>query len=373
MDASSELIHSLLPLYLATALGASMTTIGMIEGLAEAAACIVKAFSGALSDWLGRRKLLLLIGYGLSALTKPVFPLAASVGWIFAARFADRIGKGIRGAPRDALVADLTPKSQRGAAFGLRQAMDSVGAVIGPLLALAGLALFAGDISAAMWVGVVPAVLAVAILAIAVPEPASVRPAPANGHALQWRQLRRLPASFWLIVLLGFVFTLARFSEAFLVLRANDVGMSLVYVPVVMVVMSAAYAASSYPAGRAADRFDRGWILVAGLIVLVLADLLLALASGMWLVLLGSALWGLHMGLTQGLLSALVADASPSRLRGTAFGIFNLASGVALLLASMIAGLLWDSYGAAATFLSGGIFALLAALGLMLKKPRSAA
>jgi len=369
MDASSELIHSLLPLYLAAVLGASMTTIGIIEGIAEATACIAKVFSGVLSDWLGRRKLLLLAGYGLSALTKPMFPLAGSVGWVFTARFADRIGKGIRGAPRDALVADLTPKQQRGAAYGLRQAMDSLGAVIGPLLALAGLALFAGNISAAMWVGVIPAGIAVLILALAVHEPAATNPEGVPPRTLHWRQMRRLPTAFWLIVLLGFVFTLARFSEAFLVLRAHDVGMPLIYVPVVMVVMSAAYAAASYPAGRAADRFDRRMLLVAGLIVLLLADLLLAFAHSIWLVLPGAALWGLHMGMTQGLLSALVADASPSRLRGTAFGIFNLVSGVALILASLLAGLLWDSLGAAATFVAGSGFALLTACGLLLTKP----
>jgi len=368
MDASSELIHSLLPLYLAAVLGASMTTIGIIEGIAEATACFAKVFSGALSDWLGRRKLLLLAGYGLSALTKPLFPLAGSTGWVFTARFADRIGKGIRGAPRDALVADLTPKQQRGAAYGLRQAMDSLGAVIGPLLALAGMALFAGNISAAMWVGVVPAGIAVLILAFAVREPDALKPAATSIRTLQWRQMRRLPITFWLIVLLGFVFTLARFSEAFLVLRANDTGMPLVYVPVVMVVMSAAYAAAAYPAGRAADRFDRRMLLVAGLAVLALADLLLALAHGSWMVLLGAALWGLHMGMTQGLLSALIADNSPSRLRGTAFGIFNLVSGVALILASLLAGLLWDTLGAAAPFAAGCGFALLTASGLLLSK-----
>lgn len=372
MDVSSELIHSLLPLFLATVLGASMTTIGIIEGIAEATAAIAKVFSGALSDWLRKRKFLLLLGYGLSALTKPMFPLATTITTVFAARFADRVGKGIRGAPRDALVADLTPKAQRGAAYGLRQAMDSVGAVLGPLLALAGMALLADNITAVMWIGVVPAMIAVLILAVAVREPAQVGVPAANGKQLQWRQVRRLTIAFWLVVLLGFVFTLARFSEAFLVLRASDAGMSLTTVPLVMVVMSAAFAASSYPAGKAADRIDRRWLLIAGMLVLAAADLLLALASGEWLVLAGAALWGLHMGLTQGLLSALVADSAPARLRGTAFGIFNLVTGVALILASLIAGLLWDAIGASATFLAGGAFALLAAGGVLLRKARAA-
>ena len=371
MDVSSELIHSLLPLFMATVLGASMTTIGIVEGIAEATAAIAKVFSGALSDWLRKRKFLLLAGYGLSALTKPLFPLAGSIATVFAARFADRVGKGIRGAPRDALIADLTPKAQRGAAYGLRQAMDSVGAVLGPLLALAGMALLADNITAVLWIGVVPAVIAVLILAVAVREPEQVA-ASSNGRQLQWRQARRLPPVFWLVVLLGFVFTLARFSEAFLVLRANDAGMPLLYVPLVMVVMSAAFAAASYPAGKAADRIDRRLLLVAGMVVLAAADLLLAMAAGPWLVLAGAALWGLHMGLTQGLLSALVADTAPSRLRGTAFGIFNLVAGIALILASLIAGLLWDRVGAAATFLAGGGFALLAGIGVLLEKRATA-
>lgn len=368
MDVSSELVHSLLPLFMASVLGASMTTIGIVEGIAEATAAIAKVFSGALSDWVGKRKFLLLAGYGLSALTKPLFPLAGSIATVFTARFADRIGKGIRGAPRDALVADMTPRAQRGAAYGLRQAMDSLGAVAGPLLALAGMALFAGNITAVMWIGVVPAFVAVAILATAVREPQPSEGRAASGKRLHWRQARRLATAYWLVVLLGFVFTLARFSEAFLVLRASDAGMSLSTVPLVMVVMSAAFAAASYPAGRAADRMDRRLLLVAGMLVLALADLVLALASASWLVLAGAALWGLHMGLTQGLLSALVADTAPARLRGTAFGIFNLVSGVALILASLIAGLLWDAAGAMATFLVGGGFALLAATGVLLQR-----
>jgi len=368
MDVSSELIHSLLPLFMATVLGASMTTIGIIEGIAEATASIAKVFSGALSDWLGKRKLLLLVGYGLSALTKPMFPLAGSIATVFAARFADRVGKGIRGAPRDALVADLTPREQRGAAYGLRQAMDSAGAVIGPLLALAGMAMFAGDITAVLWIGVVPAGIAVLVLATVVREPTRAAASAATSKPLQWRQARRLPWAFWQVVLLGFVFTLARFSEAFLVLRASDAGMSLAAVPLVMVVMSAAFAAASYPAGRAADRIDRRLLLVAGMVVLALADLLLALATDSLLVLAGAALWGLHMGLTQGLLSALVADTVPTRMRGTGFGIFNLVAGVALVLASLIAGILWDTLGAFATFLVGGTFALLAATGVLIEK-----
>jgi MFS family permease len=367
MDTSSELIHSLLPIFMSTVLGASMTTIGIVEGVAEASAAITKVFSGALSDYLGKRKFLMILGYGLAAFTKPVFPLATSIGWVFAARFVDRVGKGIRGAPRDALVADITPAKLRGAAYGLRQALDSIGAFLGPVLAVVFMAWFADNLKATMWVGVVPAFLAVAVLMIYVREPER-----AQGEArapLKLADVKRLPPGYWLVVLLGAVFTLARFSEAFLVLRAQSVGLALGYVPVVMIVMNAVYAGLAYPAGAAADRMSPKSLLVTGLAILVAADVVLALAASPWPVFAGTALWGLHMALTQGLLSKLVADTAPAQLRGSAFGLFNLVSGVALLLASVIAGALWSAYGAQATFLAGAGFALATVLGLLAYRP----
>lgn len=364
MDTSSELIHSLLPVFMATTLGASMVTIGLVEGLAEATASVTKVFSGALSDFLRRRKFLLVLGYGLAAITKPVFPLATSIGWVFAARFVDRIGKGIRDAPRDALVADITPPELRGAAYGLRQALDSVGAILGPLLALILLAAFAGSIPAAMWFAVIPAAMTVVVLIVGVREPSASaagvphRPPPTLADA------RRLPLRFWQVVLLGAVFTLARFSEAFLVLRAQDVGLPLVAVPLAMMVMNVAYAAGAYPAGAAADRFSARSLLLIGLGFLIGADLLLALATSPVTALAGAALWGLYLAGTQGLLSKLVADSAPPELRGTAFGIFNLVSGVSLLLASVIAGGLWTTLGPSATFFVGAALAVIAAIGL---------
>jgi MFS family permease len=365
MDASSEMIHSLLPVFMVGVLGASMVTVGVIEGVAEATASILKVFSGALSDFLGRRKFLMVLGYGLAAFTKPVFPLAGSLAWVFAARFVDRVGKGIRGAPRDALVADITPAPQRGAAYGLRQALDSVGALLGPLLAIAFMAWLANDIRAVMWIAVVPAFAAVALLVVYVREPGR---APAGGSArapLTLADAKRLPLGYWLVVLLGAVFTLARFSEAFLVLRAQDVGVALGFVPVVMVAMNAFYAGAAYPAGAAADRMSARTLLLAGLALLVAADVVLAAASGLLAVLAGAALWGLHMALTQGLLAKLVADRVPAELRGTGFGAFNLVSGAALLAASVIAGALWSALGPAATFLAGAAFAAAAALGIL--------
>ena len=376
MDMSSELIHSLLPIFMVTTLGASMVTVGIIEGAAEATAAIVKVFSGTLSDYLGRRKFLLVLGYGLAALTKPIFPLATSISWVFTARFVDRIGKGIRGAPRDALVAELTAAKIRGAAYGLRQALDSVGALLGPLLAVVLMLLLANDIRTVMWIAVIPAFIAVALLMFYVREPARSETPGQVKPPLRMADAKRLPLRYWFVVLLGGVFTLARFSEAFLVLRAQDIGLGLSYIPIVMIVMNIFYAGFAYPAGAAADRMSQRSLLLMGLALLIGADVVLALATSAMLVFIGAALWGLHMAFTQGLLSKLVADRAPADLLGTAFGIFNLVSGLALLLASGIAGLLWSVYGAKATFLMGALFALVACAGLVVtaknKKPRLA-
>lgn len=366
MDVSSELVHSLLPVFLVTVLGASMATIGLIEGVAEASAAITKVFSGAISDYFRKRKLLTVIGYGLSALTKPMFPLATTIELVFAARFIDRIGKGIRGAPRDALIADLVAPEQRGAAYGLRQALDSVGAFIGPLLAIAFMIGFANDLKAVLWIAVVPAILAVVVLIVAVHEPEPAAHAAGHRSGSTLGGATRLPLRFWLIVALGAVFTLARFSEAFLILRAQDLGLAPGEVPVILIVMNIVYAGCSYPAGAAADRLAPRVLLIFGLAVLIAADLILAFAASPGVAILGAACWGLHMAFTQGLLAKLVADTAPAALRGTAFGIFNLVSGGALLLASVLAGALWEAFGAGATFIAGAAFAMCAAVGLLL-------
>jgi MFS family permease len=365
MDISSELIHSLLPVFMTVVLGSSMAAVGVIEGIAEATAAITKVFSGALSDYLGKRKFLMVSGYALAAFTKPIFPLATSIHWVFAARFVDRVGKGIRGAPRDALVADITPPAQRGAAYGLRQALDSIGAFIGPVLAVVFMAWFADNLKAVMWIAVAPAFIAVAILVAYVREPEHADADAPAGTSSILAGAGRLPLRYWLVVLLGAVFTLARFSEAFLVLRAKDVGLPLGYVPLVMIVMNVFYAGFAYPAGVAADHVSRRTLLLVGLAMLIAADVVLAVAASPWTAFAGTALWGLHMALTQGLLSKLVADTATKELRGTAFGLFNLASGAALLLASVIAGALWTAFGPSATFLAGGVFAAVAAFGLL--------
>ena len=368
MDISSEMIHALLPVFMVSVLGAGALAVGLVEGIGEATASIVKLFSGALSDRLGKRKFLVVLGYGLGALSKPLFALAPTVGWVIAARFGDRVGKGIRGAPRDALIADVTPPAQRGAAFGLRQALDTVGALIGPLLAIALLALFAGEMRAVFWCAIVPGLAAVAVLIFFVREPERAT-APASPAAqrprFRFRDLAGLGRAFWSVALLGVVFTLARFSEAFLILRAEGVGLPLAWVPLVLVVMNLVYAATAYPAGAYSDRVDRRVVLAAGLVVLIAADAVLALAANVFAAMAGIALWGLHLGLTQGLLAALVADTAPPARRATAFGWFNLVSGVMLLFASLIAGALWQWAGPAATFWAGGAFAALALAGLL--------
>lgn len=363
MDVSSEMIHSLLPLFMVGALGASALVVGVVEGLAEATALIVKVFSGALSDWLGRRKGLALLGYGLGALTKPVFALATGMGWVLGARLVDRVGKGIRGAPRDALVADIAPPEMRGAAFGLRQSLDTVGAFLGPLLAVGLMLLWANDFRQVFWVAVIPGVLAVLLLWLGVREPE--RPVGAvRVNPIRRENLRRLGGAYWSVVALGAVFTLARFSEAFLVLRAEQSGIPLALVPLVMVAMNLVYAATAYPFGHLSDRMGHHRLLAGGLVVLIVADLVLASSSHWAVVVAGVALWGVHMGMTQGLLAAMVAHTAPADLRGTAFGAFNLVSGVAMLLASVVAGALWDAVGASATFWAGAAFGALALLGI---------
>jgi MFS family permease len=358
MDISSEMIHALLPIYMVTVLGTSTLAVGVIEGIAEATASITKVFSGALSDWLGKRKLLAVIGYGLAAFTKPVFPLAGSLGVIVAARFIDRIGKGIRGAPRDALVADIAPEHLRGASFGLRQSLDTIGAAIGPLLAISLMLLTANQFQTVFWVAVIPGFIAFALIAFAVEEPPQKTGSRKVRFPLQRSEISKLPRLFWGVVAIAAIFTLARFSEAFLILKAQQVGLPLAYIPAVLVLMSVAYAVSAYPAGVLADGDGgRTKMLVVGLLLLVAADLVLGFATSIAMSALGIVLWGLHMGFTQGVLAALIADSAPADLRGTGFGIFNLTTGVAMLIASVLAGYLWDVFGAQATFFAGATFA----------------
>jgi len=371
MDISSELIHSLLPVFMVTTLGVSMTTVGLIEGVAEATAAITKVFSGAISDYFGKRKLLAVVGYGLAALTKPIFPLANTIGWVFAARFVDRIGKGIRGAPRDALVAYIAPPDLRGAAYGLRQTLDTVGAFIGPLLAVTFLACFANNIRMVLWVSVVPAFIAVGLLIFGVHEPDKSDTNHGMRNPITLIGAKGLPLRYWLIVLLSAFFTLARFSEAFLLLRAQSVGLTLGYVPVIMIAMNIVYSVTAYPAGVLADQMSPRALLMAGMVILIAADIVLAAAASPLPAFLGAALWGLHMGLTQGLFAKLVADTAPAGLLGTAFGIFNLVGGGALLMASGIAGVLWSAFGASATFLAGAAFAAVTLLGMILHRGKS--
>lgn len=363
MDISSEMIHSLLPLFMVTTLGASTITVGIVEGLAESLALVIKVFSGTLSDYLGRRKGLALFGYALGALTKPLFALAPDIGTLLTARLLDRVGKGVRGAPRDALVADIAPPQIRGAAFGLRQSLDTVGAFLGPLLAVGLMLLWADDFRAVFWVAVVPGLLAVALLLFGVREPAP-RQADRRMNPLSLGNFTSLESAYWWVVGIGAVFTLARFSEAFLVLRAQQGGIPVALIPLVMVAMNLVYAASAYPFGRLSDRMSHRKLLTLGLVVLIAADLVLAMDDHWSTVLGGVTFWGIHMGMTQGLLATMVADTAPADLRGTAYGCFNLVSGLAMLLASVLAGLLWDGLGAPFTFYAGALFCVLTIIGI---------
>jgi MFS family permease len=364
MDISSEMIHSLLPVFMVTVLGTSVWAIGLIEGAAEATALIVKVFSGVLSDWWGKRKPLALLGYGLGAASKPLFALATTTGLVLTARLTDRVGRGLRGAPRDALVADLAPPGMRGAAFGLRQSLDTVGAFVGPLLAMGLMLLWANDFRAIFWVAVVPGFMAVALLLFGVKEPEQAPVPGKRPNPISRANLKRLPPAYWRVVIIGAVFTLARFSEAFLLLRALQFGLPVALAPLVLIAMNVVYSLGAYPFGKLSDRISHTALLGWGLVVLIAADVLLATSGHVAALWAGVALWGLHMAMTQGLLSAMVANTAPADLRGTAFGFFNLLSGLALLVASTVAGVLWDQFGAAMTFAVGAVFSLLA-LGLI--------
>ncbi len=364
MDISSEMIHSLLPLFMITTLGVGALTVGMIEGLAESTALIVKVFSGALSDYLGRRKGLAVLGYALGAMTKPLFAMAPGIGTVITARLLDRVGKGVRGAPRDALIADIVPLHLRGAAFGLRQSLDTVGAFLGPLLAVVLMLLWGNNYRAVFWVAVIPGFLAVALLFFGLREPEHPQ-VEKRTNPIQRENLKRLGASYWWVVGIGSVFTLARFSEAFLVMRVQQGGVPVALIPLVMVAMNLVYTLTAYPFGKLSDKMSHSKLLASGLIVLILADLVLATSNHWSFVLAGVALWGVHLGMTQGLLATMVAHTAPDDLRGTAFGFFNLLSGLAMLLASLLAGLLWERLGASFTFCTGAVFCVVALLALL--------
>ncbi|MDR0453959.1 MAG: MFS transporter [Deferribacteraceae bacterium] len=375
MDISSEMIHSLLPLFMITTLGATYFIVGIVEGLAEATALIVKVFSGVLSDWLGKRKWVAATGYTLGAFTKPFFAMATSMGVVTAARLIDRVGKGIRGAPRDALITDITPAEVRGAAFGLRQSLDTVGAFIGPLLAF-GLMLFWINypddtrLRNVFWVAVIPGALAVLLIVLGVKEPAREKKEKRT-NPISRENLKKLSSSYWWVVCIGAFFSLARFSEAFLVLRAKECLINIAFVPLVMVVMNIIYSFCSYPFGKLSDKGGHTKILITGLFVLIAADFILAVNAHWAFMLIGVAVWGVHMGMTQGLLSRMIADAAPVELRGTAFGFFNLVSGISMLIASIIAGIMWDKLGWSYTFYTGAGFCLVTIAALALHSMRN--
>lgn len=348
MDLSSEIYHALLPAFLTVTLGLPVVAMGAIDGIAEGTANIAKLVSGRLSDRQQKRKPWILLGYGMAALSKPLFPLAQGALPVLGARFIDRIGKGIRGAPRDAMIADETPRELRGAAYGLRQALDTVGGFLAPLLAIGLMLLFAEDIRIVFWIAAIPAFLSFLFAWAMLKEPD--RRLADGATAVAWGGWRSLDKQVRRLILIGFLFGLARFSEGFLILKAMDVGLAPAWSPLVLALFSLAFMLLAYPAGSLSDRTDPKTVLLGGIAVLVAADLWLAQATSLWAVLVGVALWGAHMALTQGIFSRMIADAAPDHQRATSFGAFFFASGIAAVLASVGAGWLWDRGGPAETF-----------------------
>jgi MFS family permease len=371
MDLSSEIYHSLLPAFVTMTLGLPATALGAIDGIAESTANFAKLASGRLSDRSLKRKPWIVAGYGLAALSKPLFPLATNAVTLMAARFADRIGKGIRGSPRDAMVADETPPEIRGRAFGLRQALDTVGALIAPLVAVGLMALFADRIRLVYWIAILPAACSFLLAWLALREPKQLNaPIKTSPFFSGFRELTK-PTKRLLAV--GFLFTLARFSEAFLILKGLEIGLSETLSPLTLALFNLAYVILAYPAGSLSDRMSPKTILLAGMAALVAGNLVLAKTDTLpWLV-AGVTLWGAHMALTQGIFSRMIADSAPDHLRATSFGAFWFVSGIGGLLASLGAGLLWDREGSSATFLtSAGVAAMaIAMLSLLDEEPRA--
>ena len=371
MDLSSEIYHALLPAFVTVTLALPVVALGAIDGIAEATASFAKLVSGRLSDRQQRRKPWILAGYGLAAMSKPLFPLAAGAAELMGARFADRVGKGIRGGPRDAMIADETPAEIRGRAFGLRQSLDTVGALMAPLVAIGLMALLLGDIRAVFWIAAIPAVLSVSLAWLALREPerhvAESNPQPFfSGFRDIDRPTRRLLA-------VVFLFTLARFSEGFLILKGMDAGLSPTLSPLALVIFNLAFMTLAYPAGSLSDRMRPRSILLTGMAMLVAADLVLAQDVGIGGLVFGVSLWGAHMALTQGIFARMIADSAPAHLRATSFGAFHFVSGIGTLLASVGAGFLWDRDGSQATFLAGaGIAAVAMAMLSLLPDERSA-
>ena len=373
MDLSSEIYHALLPAFVTIVLGLPATALGAIDGIAEATANFAKLFSGRFSDRSLRRKPWIVAGYGLGALSKPLVPLASSAAALMVARFADRIGKGIRGSPRDALVADETPPEIRGRAFGLRQSLDTVGALLAPLVAIGLMVLFASNIRAVYWVAVLPAVCSFLLAWLALHE-TEKHLAPLQRSPF-FAGFRKLDPETRRLLKVGFLFGLARFSEAFLILKGIEVGLSETWSPATLALFNLAYVALAYPAGSLSDRMRPRTILMAGMGALIAGNVVLAQTNGMMGLVIGVTLWGAHMALTQGIFARMIADSAPEELRATSFGAFWFVSGVAALLASLGAGLLWDREGSAATFLtSAGVAAMaLAMLSLLEEEPRPSA
>ena len=371
MDLSSEIYHALLPAFITVVLGLPATALGAIDGVAEATANIAKLFSGRLSDRSARRKPWVVGGYGLAALSKPLFPLAASAPAVLVARFADRIGKGIRGAPRDAMIADETPAEIRGRAFGLRQAMDTIGALLAPIVAIGLMVLLANNIRSVFWIAVIPAACSFLLALVALREPEQSLAAPKLSPFFSG--FRQLAPETKRLLAVGFPFGMARFSEGFLILKGIEIGLSETWSPLTLAVFNLAYVALAYPAGALSDRMSPRSLLFAGIAALIAGNLVLAWSTTLNMVILGVTLWGAHMALTQGIFSRMIADSAPEDLRATSFGAFWFVTGVAGLLASLGAGMLWDRDGSSATFVaSAGLAALAAAMLFLLPEERRA-
>ncbi|MBI5682857.1 MAG: MFS transporter [Deltaproteobacteria bacterium] len=359
MDISSEMIYPLVPLFLATILGTTKTTIGIIEGVAESTASILKVFSGYLSDKLGRRKLLMGLGYGVSVLSRPIMGLSVSWSQVLAARFIDRLGKGIRTAPRDAIIADSVETNNLGKAFGFHRAMDTVGAVIGPAIAFFLLLIFSNNFRLIFWLSMIPGLIAVALIIFFITEKRKSRDELAKLPKLT---IKDFDGNFRHYMIVIALFSIGNTSDAFLILRAENLGVDKEYIPVVYLLFNLVYSMSSMPLGILADKIGFRKTIILSFILYAAVYLGFGLADSAYHVLFLFCIYGVFKGMSEGTQRAYLATLSPPERKATAFGIYHMVVGFALLPASIIGGFLWDRIGPHATFFYGALTGILSAV-----------
>lgn len=358
MKISSVIVFTLSPLFMTQVLGASIFAVGILEGILEVITLLARIFSGIISDYIHKRKSIIVVGYIFALISRPFLALATRMEDVFLGRAFDRIGNGLDATPRDALVGDLAPPQIKGACYGLRESLSRAGSFAGALLVMALLWLTEGNFSLVFWIGSIPTVLALMVLVIFVKDsPNQQAQHKKPTHKFKLKDLKKLPLPFWLILLLSGLFMLSNFSGAFLILRAEQTGLDLHLTSLVMIIQNLATAGTAYPVGYLSDKMGRRSMMGVGIVLIVCSDLLLAWGGSLYTILGGVLLWGAEIGITQSILAVFLADTCPQDLRGTGFGLFHFINGCCLLLANVFAGWIWHDVNPSAMFLASAVMA----------------